>query len=49
MMIREPKRRWREVRVKKHRLRIDFAQCMRTIVQACPDAPVIRVVPDHLT
>jgi hypothetical protein len=48
MMICEPKRGWREVLVKKRRTRIDFAQCMRAIVQAYPDAPVIRVVLDNL-
>jgi hypothetical protein len=48
MMICEPKRGWREVLVKKRRTQIDFAQCMRAIVQAYPDAPVIRVVLDNL-
>jgi hypothetical protein len=48
MMICEPKRGWREVLVKKRRTGIDFASCMRHIVQTYPDAPVIRVVLDNL-
>jgi hypothetical protein len=48
MMICEPKRGRREVLVKKRRTRIDFAQCMRRIVQTYPDATVIRIVLDNL-
>jgi hypothetical protein len=48
MMICEPKRGRREVLVKKRRTGIDFAQCMRHIVQTYPDTSVIRVVLDHL-
>jgi hypothetical protein len=44
----EPQRGWREVLVKKRRTRIDFAQCMCHIVQAYPEAPVIRIVLDNL-
>jgi len=48
MMICEPKRGWREVLITKRRTKIDFALCMRHIVQAYPDAEVIRVVLDNL-
>lgn len=48
MMICEPKRGWREVLVTTRRTKIDFAHCMRHIVQTYPDAAVIRVVLDNL-
>jgi len=48
MMICEPKRGWREVLVMERRTRIEFAHCMRHIVNAYPDAEVIRVVLDNL-
>jgi hypothetical protein len=48
MMICEPKRGWREVLVTERRTKIDFAHCMRYIVQTYPDAAVIRVVLDNL-
>lgn len=48
MMICEPKRGWREVLVMARRTRIEFAHCMRHIVNTYPDAEVIRVVLDNL-
>ena len=48
MMICEPKRGWREVLITERRTKIDFAHCMRHIVQAYPKAEVIRVVLDNL-
>jgi hypothetical protein len=48
MMICEPKRGWREVLVMERRTKIEFAHCMRHIVQCYPDAEVIRVVLDNL-
>ena len=48
MMICEPKRGWRDVLVMERRTKIDFAHCMRHIVQSYPDAEVIRVVLDNL-
>lgn len=48
MMICEPKRGWREVLITERRTKIDFAHCMRHIVQSYPDAAVIRVVLDNL-
>lgn len=48
MMICEPKRGWRDVLVMERRTRVEFAHCMRHIVQSYPDAEVIRVVLDNL-
>lgn len=48
MMICEPQRGWRDVLVMERRTKIDFAHCMRHIVQTYPDAEVIRVVLDNL-
>lgn len=48
MMICEPKQGWREVLVMARRTKIEFAHCMRHIVQAYPDAKLIRVVLDNL-
>ena len=48
MMICEPKRGWRDVLVMERRTKIDFAHCMRHIVQSYPDAEVICVVLDNL-
>ena len=48
MMICEPKRGWRDVLVMERRTKIDFAHCMRHIVETYPDAEVIRVVLDNL-
>jgi hypothetical protein len=48
MMICEPKRGWREVLVMERRTKVEFALCMRHIVQSYPDAEVIRVVLDNL-
>jgi hypothetical protein len=48
MMICEPKRGWRKVLITERRTKIDFAHCMRHIVQTYPDAKVIRVVLDNL-
>ncbi len=48
MMICEPKRGWREVLVMERRTKVEFAHCMKHIVQSYPDAEVIRVVLDNL-
>jgi hypothetical protein len=48
MMICEPKRGWREVLVMAQRTRVEFAHCMRHIVQRYPEAEIIRVVLDNL-
>lgn len=48
MMICEPKRGWREVLVMERRTKVEFAQCMKHVVQSYPDAEVIRVVLDNL-
>lgn len=48
MMICEPKRGWRDVLVMERRTKIEFAHCMRHIVQSYPDAQIIRVVLDNL-
>ena len=48
MMICEPKRGWRDVVVMERRTKVEFAHCMRYIVQSYPDAEVIRVVLDNL-
>ena len=48
MMICEPKRGCCEVLVMERRTRIEFALCMRHIVQYYPDAEVVRVVLDNL-
>jgi hypothetical protein len=48
MMICEPKRGWRDVLVMERRTKVEFAHCMRHIVQSYPDAEVIRVVLDNL-
>ncbi len=48
MMICEPKRGWREVLVMERRTKIEFAHCMRHIVQCYPEAEIIRVVLDNL-
>jgi len=48
MMICEPKRGWREVLVMARRTKVEFAHCMRHIVQTYPDAEVVRVVLDNL-
>lgn len=48
MMICEPKRGWREVLVMERRTKVEFAHCMRHIVQCYPEAKVIRVVLDNL-
>lgn len=44
----EPKRGWREVLVMAQRTRVEFAHCMRHIVQRYPEAEIIRVVLDNL-
>ncbi len=48
MMICEPKCGWREVLVMARRTKIEFAHCMKHIVECYPDADVIRVVLDNL-
>ena len=48
MMVCEPKRGWREVLVMERRTRIEFAHCMRHIVEAYSEANVICVVLDNL-
>jgi len=48
MMICEPKQGWREVLIMERRTKIEFAHCMRHIVEQFPDAEVIRVVLDNL-
>ena len=48
MMICEPKRGQREVLITERRTKIEFAHCMRHIVQSYPDAEVICVVLDNL-
>lgn len=48
MMICEPKRGWRDVLVMERRTKIEFAHCMRHIVQSYPDAEIVRVVLDNL-
>jgi hypothetical protein len=48
MMICEPKQGWREVLIRERRTPIDFALCMRHVVQSYPDIEVIRVVLDNL-
>lgn len=48
MMICEPKRGWRDVLIMERRTKVEFAHCMRHIVQSYPDAEVIRVVLDNL-
>lgn len=48
MMICEPKRGWRDVLVMARRTKVEFAHCMRHIVELYPDAEVIRVVLDNL-
>ena len=48
MMICEPKRGWRDVLVMERRTKIEFAHCMRHIVESYPEAEVIRVVLDNL-
>lgn len=41
---------WRHVKVTEHRTAIDFAECMRDLVDVhYPDAPLIRVVLDNLS
>lgn len=48
MMICEPQRGWRDVRLMERRTRIDFAHGMQYIVQSYPHVAVIRVVLDNL-
>lgn len=48
MMICEPKRGWRDVLVMERRTKVEFAHCMRHIVQSYPGAEIIRVVLDNL-
>lgn len=48
MMICEPKRGFRHVEITGQRTKIEFAHCMKQIVDLYPDAPVIRVVLDNL-
>lgn len=48
LMICEPKRGWREVRVTTTRNKIDFAQAMKQLAQTYVSAEVIRVVLDNL-
>ena len=48
MMICEPKQGWREVLIMERRTKVEFAHCMRHIVEQFPDAEVIRVVLDNL-
>jgi hypothetical protein len=48
MMICEPKGGWSEVLVMSRRTKIEFAHCMKHIVECYPDADVIRVVLDNL-
>lgn len=48
MMICEPKRGFRQVDITDRRTKIEFAHCMKHIVELYPDATVIRVVLDNL-
>lgn len=48
LMICEPRRGWREVRVTTTRNKIDFAQAMKQLAQTYASAEVIRVVLDNL-
>lgn len=48
MMICEPKRGFRHVAITDRRTKIEFAQCMKQIVELYPDASVVRVVLDNL-
>jgi len=48
MMICEPKRGFREVMVTARRTKVDFARCMKRVVELYPDAEVVRVVVDNL-
>lgn len=48
MMICEPKRGQREVLIMERRTQVEFAHCMRHIVQSYPDAEIICVVLDNL-
>jgi len=48
MMICEPKQGWREVQVTERRTKVDFAHCMRHIVERYPEAKSIRIVLDNL-
>lgn len=48
MMICEPKQGWRDVLLMERRTKVEFAHCMRYIVQSYPDAETIRVVLDNL-
>ena len=48
MMICEPKRGLRDVLVMERRTKIEFARCMRHIVDLFPEAESIRVVLDNL-
>jgi hypothetical protein len=48
MMICEPKQGWRQVLVMEHRTKIEFAHCMRYIVDRYREAESIRVVLDNL-
>jgi len=48
MMICEPKRGWREVLITERRTKVDFAHCMKHVVNCYPEATVIRVVLDNL-
>jgi hypothetical protein len=48
MMICEPKRGQREVLITARRTKVEFAHCMRHIVQSYPDAEMSRVVLDNL-
>jgi hypothetical protein len=44
-----PLRNWRHVKVTDHRTKVDYAHCMRDLVDdLLPDAPRIRVVQDNL-
>lgn len=48
-MFFEPLRGWRHVKVTNQRTKIDYAHCMKELVDIyCPQAEVIRVVQDNL-
>jgi hypothetical protein len=49
LLMCEPLRGWRHVRVTEHRTRKDYAECVRELVEVCyPKAKKIRLVQDNL-
>ena len=45
----QPLAGWRHIEVTEHRTKIDFAHCMRYLVDECfPEAEVVRIVNDNL-